>query len=129
MNTQANTHKDRDASDILSQQEFEREVESMYAAGERCARNRASWMFDGNTSDKTRAAWRKGLADGDPMYLDQLPSFSFGEHSGESENEVIGMETCINPDTCSIEERDELCEAFLDGFGNTIEDAVAKELG
>ena len=42
--------------------------------GRQHGRAAASWLFDGNTTLDTYKKFRKGMEEGDPLYLDQLPT-------------------------------------------------------
>lgn len=52
----------------------------------------ASWVFDGNTTDATYRAAKRGIDDGDPQILDRLcpPNWLSGEWTGGSISEIFG---------------------------------------
>lgn len=98
---------------------FERAKKEMYRAGEDRGKAAASWILDGNSSEADAQRLLKGMQDGDPEILDQLPTFQFGEWAGDSINEVLDD---VSPAGRSAEdigddERDELLDSYIDGFG------------
>jgi len=54
----------------------------------------ASGMFDGNTTERTYAAFLKGWEEGDPEIMDRYtpPSWLSGEWAGESMNELLSID-------------------------------------
>jgi hypothetical protein len=59
--------------------------------GRASGRAKASWVFDGNTTDATFRATLQGITDGDPAVLDALDwSPLSGGWAGESINELLG---------------------------------------
>lgn len=114
-------------NDTLTETEFAVEVDRMRHAGAERAKAAATWILDGNSTEGTARAILEGLENGDPMVLDTLPAFSFGEWSGESEREMIEAETDVDVDSLSGDEHDELCNAYLDGFNDEIGAACERE--
>jgi len=84
----------------------------------------ASWILDGNSSDAAALKLLRGIRDGDPEVLDQLPGSPLsGEFSGEKvPNDVLR--------DVDLEEDDELAEAAIDayedGFNSGVHDGAEK---
>lgn len=124
-------------TDTLTYEEAEAK---MREAGAEHGRNAASWVLDGNSSPEQAAWLLKGIEDGDPMILDQLPSSPLsGEWADEStpasvfrdvlgldlhETEGCGLSTFENaPDSFVT---DELLNAYEDAFYSASQDEVAR---
>jgi len=84
----------------------------------------ASWLLDGNSSDAAALKLLRGIRDGDPEVLDQLPGSPLsGEYAGEKvPNDVLR--------DVDLEEDDELAEAAIaayeDGFDSGVHDGAEK---
>jgi hypothetical protein len=70
---------------------LEQRIEEATARGTRAGNARASWVFDGNTTESTYRETLQGIEDGDPEVLDRLDwSPISGEWAGESIPELLG---------------------------------------
>jgi hypothetical protein len=81
-------------------------------------RNRASWLFDGNTTDETYRTFLRLYNDGD-LPDDFLPPDPLsGEWAGESISEMLG--DLVDPRTHDDADADywnsDIMEAYEDGF-------------
>ena len=103
--------------DAMTDAQWAECVKQAREAGERAGRNAGSWVVDGNTSDKARAALRDGIADGDPEVMDRLPWCDLSGQWADwlTEADVIG-ETDADPESMEPEELDELVEAYREAF-------------
>jgi hypothetical protein len=70
-----------------------------------------SWVIDGNTTPETMAAWIKGIEDGDPLMLDQLPGATYDEAAAALADE-------------GIEATDDAIEEYLAAFATAAENEV-----
>jgi hypothetical protein len=92
--------------------------------GTRAGYNAATWVFDGNTPDATRARVAQMIADGDPQLYDTIhePQWLSGEWAGESITELIGDLLDNDEDTNNGD--DNICEAYenaaTDAFWNEV---------
>jgi hypothetical protein len=82
----------------------------------------ASWVFDGNTTRETYAAFLSGYNDGDPKIMDhyQPRSWLSGEWAGERMNEILG-----EPETDRDRERQ---DAVADAYSEAADTAYWREL-
>jgi hypothetical protein len=71
---------------------------------------RASWCFDGNTTDETYRAFLKGFLDGDPAVMDQFnpPNLS-GEYADDPTPHTLAEDYGT-----SAEDLDGVCQAWED---------------
>ncbi len=102
-------------------------VEQATAMGYAHGVSSGSWVIDGNTSDETKAAWRKGLEDGDPEYLDRLPSSPLsGEWAGEPLPKDVLADLGLPADDIEdpTGQYDYLLDAYEEGFSRGAEDTV-----
>lgn len=90
----------------------EQRIAEATTRGTRAGQARASWVFDGNTTERTYRDVLQGIDDGDPEVLDRLDwSPLSGEHAGESISELLG-DLLEADDTEDGEERFTLMEAY-----------------
>ena len=81
---------------------------------------KASWAFDGNTTEATYKRFLQGFEDGDPEIMDAYDvSPLSGEWSGESITELLGD---------LIEEDEDSEEDILDAYETAFQDAYWNEL-
>lgn len=101
-------------------------IEEAKERGKRAGRNAGSWVVDGNTTDETKEAIRKGISAGDPEIMDMMPSWLSGEWAGESISELLGD---LLEDAGENAEEDILEayeEAATQAYWDEVEDSVSR---
>lgn len=91
----------------------------------------ATWVTDGNTTEATARHLLKGLAEGDPEVMDQLPA---PDLSGEWADRITAQDLLeeslayVGLAFTDISDGlpDELCDAYELAFSETVQDEVAR---
>lgn len=93
-----------------------------YADGEAAG----SWVFDGNTPAETVLRIQRGVEEGDPVYMDMLPEPRLGgEHADDPTwAQVLKDEVEWDIEDPNTDQRDDLHDAYCDGFGRGVNDEV-----
>jgi hypothetical protein len=106
----------------------EEEREAMRALGEEHGRNAASWLLDGNSTREAAETLLRGIVDGDPAVLDQLPATPLsGEWAGAPSGAEIIAEAGLDPDESDPDRDDELLSAYEDGYSSGVHDGAETE--
>lgn len=88
----------------------------------------ASWAYDGNTPREWYVAVRKGLADGDPAILDQLPAPDLsGQWAGTLTGPDLVRDAILasGADGTTMQDAEEywftdICDAYDDAFNDAV---------
>ncbi len=107
-----------------------------YATAEGTANGRAaaSWYFDGNTSDATRAVVLRGIEDGDPAVLDTFPA---PDLSGQWADSLTGPQLVADALAAGMagnsgaydpagEWHDDIYDAYETAYSEAVEDAIGE---
>lgn len=78
----------------------------------------ASWVIDGNTTEEAIRRLHKGIEDGDPEVLDQLPTTWLSGEFADTYSERDLSEDCEYSD--SDEGWDEIVGAYTDAFNSAV---------
>ena len=92
--------------------------------GARAGDAAANSFFDGNTTRETYARYAKGIADGDPAVLDQLPLLDWSASEEQQVYEEI-VDFVERDDSESPEEND-LLEYYADAFTFAVQREVER---
>lgn len=104
----------------------EHELQIAAAEGNQAGGDAASWVFDGNTTVETAQAWLQGIEDGDPVYMDQIPSPLSGEWAGES---IPELSTRFGIDLSNDKIADAFESAYTSGWLDAVEESARHIIG
>jgi hypothetical protein len=87
-----------------------------------------SWVFDGNTDRHTYEVWRKGIDDGDPAVLDQIP---LPETGGERADEPTWLDIAadimyVPREVVEMIDTDDMYNAYRNGFDEGVMDEIVR---
>jgi hypothetical protein len=85
-----------------------------------------TWVFDGNTQEEHFKRIQRGIEEGDPMYIDMLPSPRLGgEFADDPTWEDILNDEGIRYDSAIDQDgRDDLLREYQDAFHDGVQDEV-----
>lgn len=93
-------------------------VEEATALGKEHGHDKATWVFDGNTSENAYGRFLQGHEDGDPEIMDMCPAPLSGEWAGESMWEILGA-----PEDGDDLEADDAWQEVADAYENAFTSA------
>ena len=121
------------ALDMVDWDELKRHYDPELYAQERGAENgraAASWVFDGNTTTETYRAILRGIDDGDPAVLDQLPT---ADLSGQMADTLTGPELVEDAagyvglsEEAARDWFTEICDAYETGYDQAVTDELTR---
>lgn len=97
------------------------------ALGREHGKAAASWFFDGNTPTFAYEHTLKGIREGDPMVMDQLPSSPLsGEFADSLTPAGLVRELGENDESLSSEEWDELCQEYETAYADEVQAEIER---
>lgn len=102
------------------------EVRILWLRGHADGKYAGQWVFDGNTPAETVLLTQAGIKNGDPAILDSLPQTRLGGEWADDPTwaDILKDEVEWDIDDPNTDQRDDLHDAYCEGFSQGVEDEV-----
>lgn len=112
---------------VMTGSDFETAAYAASDLGAEHGKAAASWFFDGNTTAETYAAVLRGLDEGDPAIMDQLPHSPLsGEYADSMTPAKLLRELGWNEESVSAAQQDDLCLLYEQAFGEASQHEIER---